>query len=177
MIAPGTSLRELAFLVATALRDAGETAVLTGGGAATIYSEAAYQSRDLDFVWTMRSALGRVPAAPILALGFRPDRGGYAHPDSPYTLEFPPGPLAIGDELVTAWEVLEDGAGRVLPILSPTDSVRDRLAHLIHYRDFRGLEQALLVARGQTVDLARIEAWCRREGGDREWETFRSRLG
>ena len=53
-----TSLRELAFIVCTALDRKGATAVLTGGGAATIYSAEAYKSRDLDFVLSFGGEVG-----------------------------------------------------------------------------------------------------------------------
>lgn len=38
MIGPTTTLRELAFMVCTALHDAGTTAILSGGGAASAQS-------------------------------------------------------------------------------------------------------------------------------------------
>ena len=51
-----TSLAELALIVCTALERVGQTAILTGGGAATFYAPEAYQSRDLDFVFEFWSA-------------------------------------------------------------------------------------------------------------------------
>lgn len=44
---------------ATALTEAGVTAVLTGGSAATFYAPHAYQSGDLDFVVTMPDDEGK----------------------------------------------------------------------------------------------------------------------
>lgn len=44
------TLVEIAAIVSDALTTAGITAVLTGGGVVTIYSENEYQSDDLDFI-------------------------------------------------------------------------------------------------------------------------------
>jgi len=44
------SLKELASIVSTALENAGIDAVLTGGGAVSIYSDNNYESYDLDFI-------------------------------------------------------------------------------------------------------------------------------
>lgn len=175
-ITRGTSLRELAFLVGDALYGVGETAVLSGGGAAAIYSEGAYMSRDLDFVFAMHSVVGRVSSAPLVELGFVQRGGGYIHPDSDYTVEFPRGPLAIGEEIVTQWDTRTDDAGRILHILTPTDCVRDRLISFLHFNDYSALEQALAVARSQHVNLDGIQLWCAREGKPEKFDLFYHRL-
>ncbi len=99
-ITAATSLRELAFIVCTALDRTGETAVLSGGGAATIYSSDAYQSRDLDFILGFWSSFGAAKQ-PLIDLGFEEKNGIYRHPSSIFTVEFPSGPLAIGAEMIT----------------------------------------------------------------------------
>ena len=106
-IGPETTLRELAFIVCTALSEAGETAVLSGGGAATVYAPDAYQSKDLDFIFTFWSAIAKPSRTPIEALGFKQIHGTFHHEQSPFTLEFPAGPLAIGNEEILAWETLK----------------------------------------------------------------------
>ncbi len=176
-VGPGTSLREIAFFVSDAIARAGGTVVLSGGGAATIYSEAAYQSRDLDFVIALWAPDSRRRVAPIAALGFRAERGMYVHDHSPYTLEFLPHPLAIDQEVLTQWSTLEEN-GRRLNILTPTDCVRDRLASFLYDNDFSGLEQALLVAAAQreSVDLHAVERWCRTQGERAKGDLFLHRL-
>ncbi|MCC7433339.1 MAG: hypothetical protein IT363_01545 [Methanoregulaceae archaeon] len=134
MIGASTTLRELAFLVCTAFDDAGETVVLSGGGAATIYAPEAHQSRDLDFIFALWSVDGQVSDGPMRALGFAERGGTYGHPACPYTVEFPAGPLAVGDDSIDTWDTLEEGGNR-LHIISPTDCVRDRLAWFFYGRD------------------------------------------
>jgi len=51
----------------------------------------------------------------------------FRHPDMQYTVEFPASPLAIGQELVKEISEIETEYG-VLRLITPTDSVKDRLA-------------------------------------------------
>lgn len=169
------SLRELAFLVCTELDRTGTVAVLTGGGAATIYAPDAYQSRDLDFILNYR-AFPQVGSAAVLEqLGFQERGQVYRHADTPFTLEFPAGPLAIGAEVIENWDTLSDGNYQ-LHILSPTDCVRDRLAWFLFGNDYSALEQALAVARRHAVDLAIVRRWCEAEGEPAKFSLFLNRL-
>lgn len=173
LIQPDTSLRELAFEVCDALHRHGVVAVLSGGGAATLYSDEQYLSKDLDFILTYHG--GSKSEKPLIDLGFELVGQSYRHPATPFFVEFPDGPLSVGDDLITDWATLVDH-GRTLHIISPTDSVRDRLAAYLHWNDANSLEVALAVARRQTIDLALVEDWCRREGRPERFETFRRRL-
>lgn len=170
-----TTLPDLAFIVCTALHNAGETAVLTGGGAATVYAPQAIQSRDLDFVFTFWSTLGGVSHAPLTEIGFYLNGSTYSHAATQYTLDFPMGPLAIGDEEIQNWDTLEKEE-YVLHILSPTDSARDRLSAYYHWNDFSSLEQALAIGGRFDLDLELIERWSIREGHFEKFNNFRLRL-
>jgi hypothetical protein len=174
-IGPNTTLPEFAFIVCTALPEAGTIAVLSGGGAATVYAPDAYQSRDLDFVLGFWSALAGEPEAPLTQLGFQGIGGTYHHPLTQFTVEFPAGPLAVGNETITHWSTLHEGA-RVLHILSPTDCVRDRLAWFMFSNDYSALDQALAVAKRHPVDLVAVRQWCKVEGELKKYEVFESRL-
>ena len=142
MITVGATLTDVAFHVCTALHHHGITAVLTGGSAATFYAPDAYQSRDLDFVITAWVPDGE---RALIAAGFRRERDCYVHPDSPYPVEFPRGPLAVADDLITAWNTVRRD-NELVHVLTPTDSVRDRLAAFLFWNDWSGLELALAVA-------------------------------
>lgn len=175
MITPGTSLRELAFIVCSALAADGTTAILSGGGAATVYAPEAYQSRDLDFIFEFWSTTDRPSAQPLFDLGFVSDGQSYSHPETHLTVEFPTGPLAIGEEQITSWDTLREG-DLLLHILSPTDCVRDRLAWFLFNNDFSSLEQILAVAQLHPIDLGVIERWCQSEGEPQKFEIFADRL-
>jgi hypothetical protein len=171
-----SSLREVAFTVCSALEDSGTTAVLTGGGAAAVWAPEAIQSLDLDFILV---AANRERGPGILEkLGYQLENDRYVHPANPLFLEFPPGPLTIGGEIVTDFKTVREG-NRVLHLLAPTDSCRDRLAGFLFWSDRGSLAQALAVARarGKEVDLQRIEAWCEAEGQADRFQEFARALG
>lgn len=173
MIQRASSLADVAFAVCTALDRKGYQAVLTGGSAATYYAPEAYQSGDLDFVLTLRGADGE---AALTALGFVKSADFYRHPRTHFLLEFPPGPLAVGEDMIRHWSTVRRGE-ELLHVLTPTDSCRDRLASYLFWNDFSGLEQALAVfrARSGEVDQGIIKDWCRREGHTEKFHLFSSR--
>ncbi len=159
-----SSLREVAFAVCTALDRVGVTAVLTGGGAATLYAPEAIQSYDS-------------PAQALEALGFRREGHDYRHRSSRFQLEFPVGPLAIGDERIERWSSLREGGG-ILHVITATDSCRDRLAAFFHFHDRSALDQACSVyaAAKRQVDLKQIRAWSKNEGKLEAFEEFARRI-
>jgi hypothetical protein len=173
VITEASSLTEVAFAVCTVLDAAGFTVVLTGGSAATFYAPDAYQSRDLDFVIGFR---GTGAEQALATIGYVPVDDHYEHAASPFPIEFPPGPLMIGDDHITSWKTVRRGQ-QVLHVLSPTDTCRDRLAQYLFWNDFAGLEQALFVvaARRAEVDFDAIRAWCAREGHEEKYELFARR--
>lgn len=174
MISKNSSLIDIAFEVSTALNDVGITAVLTGGSAATYYAPHAYQSADLDFVITFRGNQKGEEA--LSRLGYIRTNDYYKHPDSKFPLEFPPGPLAIGDDQVESWDTVKRNE-LLLHILSPTDCCRDRLCAFLFWNDFSGLEQALAVYQTQKsgINLEVIEQWCERENSTQKYELFLAR--
>ena len=173
------SRAELAGYLCSVLESEGTQVVLTGGSCVSIYSEEAYVSRDIDFV-DVSYASGRKIKQVLKALGFMPPTAGrryYEHADCEYSVEFPSAPLAIGSQQIPFDETTELQTGKgALRLLSPTDCVKDRLSHYCHWHDFQGMEQALLVARRQPVDLVEIRRWLVSEGFEYVDREFRQRL-
>ena len=168
------SAEELAGLVCAELGRAGITVTLTGGACVAIWAAGEYVSKDLDFIEEGPVPRGRIRAV-LEALGFTEQQRYFVHPDTEFFVEFPTGPLMVGDTRVeeVAWR--ETGAGK-LRLLSPTDCVKDRLAAFYHWNDRQALEQALLVARAQAVDRADIERWSRQEGAQAKYQVFAAAL-
>jgi hypothetical protein len=108
-------------------------------------------------------------------MGFAEERRYFRHPGTELVVEYPPGPLAIGEEQIRAVKELETENG-TLKLLSPTDCVKDRLAWFYHYSDPECLQQAVLVANKQVVDLDEIERWSAGEGHAEEFARIESRL-
>jgi hypothetical protein len=168
----GSSFEEIAFEVCSALDAAGVLVVLSGGGAASIYAPRAHVTQDLDFVLA-RELFGVPNDAPLRELGFVMSRarGIYEHPDIPYTLEILEGPLAVGEETLAVWETRRKG-DLVLHIVRPIDSVKDRLAAAIHFKDLNSARQAAEIAKLHAIDLDAVRDWCESEGGSNAFALF-----
>lgn len=171
-----TPAKELAALVSTALRKHGINAVLTGGACVTIFSMNEYQSSDLDFVSLSVEYEPKKVTEAMAEIDYRlASKGHYENPRSDYIVEFIPPPLSIGSEPVKNTIDLKTKSG-TLTLLSPTDCVKDRLAAYYHWNDPQSLEQALMVAKKQTVDLKEIKRWSKVEGHAEKFEKFLDRM-
>ena len=151
---------------------------LSGGGAVALYSDNEYLSCDLDFVSSARLAAIRDAIGP---LGFRRVAGArqFEHPETPYYVEFPPGPLAFGDTAFSDDEaaVLQTVYGPVR-IVTPIQILMDRLAAYVHWKDNQSFDQAVMVARRQSVDWRALYEWARRDGiADSVIDKLRGQVG
>jgi hypothetical protein len=164
------SAEELAGLVCHTLQSAGIVVTLTGGACVAIWSRGQYVSDDLDFIEDGPVPRSRVRDA-LQPLGFRPRGRHFVHPDTPFFVEFPTGPLMVGDEPVQAVTERKTSAGK-LRLLSPTDCVKDRLAAYFHWND----RQALLVAKAQKISLSDLRRWAQSERSEEKFAVFRQRL-
>ena len=169
-----STLADVAAAVADALHRAGIVAVLTGGACATFYSDGVYQSHDLDFIVRSGGTRRSLDEA-MAAIGFARQHDRYVHPASPFFVEFPRGPLAIGDDVEITPVTIAVGRGRTLA-LSPTDACRDRLAAFYYWIDRQSLQVAVTIARRQRVDLTSIERWSVREGQADKFQEFKREL-
>lgn len=172
IISRESTQEEVAAAVCDALSRAGISVVLSGGSVVSIYSENEYASYDLDFI---PIGLARKVDAVMTALGFYKEGPDWRHPETDFWVEFPPGPVQVGDAVVTEFAERRTPVG-VLRLLAPTECVMDRLAGYYHWDDAQCLDQALAVARRHPIDLERVEAWSAREGSRQKFRAFRERL-
>jgi hypothetical protein len=128
---------------------------------------------DLDFV---RIGLPRRVDGAMTELGFRKERQRHrTHPDTSFWVEILPGAAQVGDDVVRHFVERRTDHG-TLRILTPTDSVMDRLARYCHAGDEQGLQQAVAVAVANDVDLDRIQEWSKRERALQKFERLRTGL-
>ena len=169
-----SDLEQVATIVCTALEDSGISVVLSGGAAVSIYSENEYESYDLDFVPV---GLARRVDHVMASLGFEKQRRHWVHEKTRYWVEFPSGPVAIGEEIIHDFAERR-GASGVLRLLHPTECVMDRLTWFIHNADTQCLEQAVQVAMRHPIKLKRIERWAAAEApnGSVRLREFKARL-
>lgn len=108
-------------------------------------------------------------------LGFTMQGRYFRHDETDLYVEFPKGPPAIGNEPVKVFQDRKVSTG-ILRILSPTDCVKERLAGYFYFNDRQCLEQAILVALNNEVDLSEIERWSSSEGKSDLFLKFRLRF-
>jgi hypothetical protein len=169
-----SSLRDVAAAVGRALREGGFDAVLTGGACATIYSRGAYMSHDLDFIVRAGGSRAALDAA-LGVLGFKRVHDRYVHPATTFYVEFPRGPLSIGND--TNIRPVDLKIGRItITALSATDSCRDRLAAFYHWSDRQSLRSAVEIALRAPVSMTTIRRWSEREGAADKFAEFQAEL-
>ncbi|MBI5047905.1 MAG: nucleotidyltransferase [Deltaproteobacteria bacterium] len=165
-------IRELAAIVSEKLNEKGIDAVLVGGACVSIYTKNKYLSSDLDFI--THAAIKEVAAA-MSGLGFkRKTSRHFIRKDCHFFIEFVAPPAAIGDEPIKNLTKLKTKSGKVV-LLTSTDTVKDRLAAYYHWNDPQALEQALMVAKDQKVNIAEIKRWSAKEGHKERCKVFLDR--
>ena len=166
-------IKQLAALISVKLREHGIDAILVGGACVSIYTKNRYLSFDLDFV--THATLKEI--APVLAeVGFKRERSRhFIRSDCPFFIEFVAPPAAIGNEPIKDEAKLKTMTGTVV-MLTPTDSVKDRLAAYYHWNDPQALEQALMVAKAQKINLREVKRWSEKEEHAEKYREFLIRL-
>lgn len=157
-----TPIIELAGIIAEHLQGLGIDVVLVGGLAVEIYTENIYLTKDIDMVNTNYASSRQLNSA-MAQLGFAKKGRIYVHPTTDISVEFPTGPLSVGDEFITEVAVMQVAAGSI-PILQVSDVVKDRLAAYFHWRDRQSLVQALAILLKHPVALTSLKAFCDHEG-------------
>jgi hypothetical protein len=167
------SIKDLAAMVCKKLKEEDIDAVLVGGACVSIYTKNKYISYDLDFV--SHTSLKEISMV-LSDIGFRRESTRhFVRKDCPFYIEFVAPPLSIGSEPVKQRKKLKSRLGEII-LLTPTDSVKDRLAAFYHWNDSQALEQAVLVAKAQKISLSEIRRWSENEGHAEKYAAFLSLL-
>ncbi len=168
-----TTREELAAIVVKKLSEKKINVVLVGGAVVSIYTANKYESYDLDFI----SAADHNEITSAMAeIGFKPRGKDFFHPTSKFSVEFPSGPLGIGDDQPITPEGKINVDGVTITLLSPTQSVMDRLAWFFYSNDRQCLDQAVWVSEKHPVNLKRITDWAAREGQNEKLQIYLKRL-
>ncbi len=163
------SISELAAIVSEKLREKDIDSLVVGGACVSIYTRNRYQSSDIDFV--SHCTLKQISTA-LHELGFsRRQSRHFERNDCPFFIEFVSPPAAVGRERIRDTHELTTKFGNLI-LLSPTDCVKDRLAAFFHWNDLQCLEQALMVAQSQDIDMKEVRRWAIKEGYPDEYKIF-----
>jgi len=168
------TMEELAAFVCSELEKEGIETVLSGGSCVEIYSQGKYTSDDIDLIDRYNGGHTKIKNV-MIHMGFREHNRYFVHDDTSLFIEFPRGPLGVGDAPVHNIAEREEETG-ILKLLTPTDCIKDRLAAYFHWDDLQSLEQALWVAEKNEFDLASVKTWAKYEKENKKFEVFLTRL-
>lgn len=167
-------LKELGGFICDALIAKDIHVVLSGGSCVEIYSRGEYSSWDLDLINRYNEQYKKIRNV-MQKLGFTEHNKYFIHEDTKYFIEFPSGPLGVGDAPVEDIAEIDTEAG-VLRLLTPTDCIKDRLAAYYHWDDEQSLQQAVWVAEQNDYDLVSIKEWSLKERADEKFANFVKQL-
>lgn len=165
---------ELAAYICTHLQKHGIEVTLTGGSCVSIYSENEYLSWDLDFIES-HTTKRKFLAECLKEIGFYEENRYFKNKETEIFIEFPPGPLSIGNELVKDIITIETDTG-TLRIISPTECVKDRLAAYYFWNDHQSLDQAVLVSKFNNINIAEVKSWSIKEKEMEKFNVFLNKL-
>ncbi|MEA2104028.1 MAG: hypothetical protein U9P79_05215 [Candidatus Cloacimonadota bacterium] len=163
-------VKELGAFVSTHLKKCGIEVTLTGGSCVSIYSENRYVSMDLDFIedyYIKRTDLIEC----LSKINFYEENRYFKHKDTDLIVEFPAGPLSVGEEPIKDIITLHTDTGD-LKIISPTECVKDRLSAYYFWNDMQCFEQALLVAKFNEINFNEVKRWSRNEDEEEKYKIF-----
>jgi hypothetical protein len=161
---------EIAAYVQSHLRKKGITVILSGGATVSIYTSNKYVSADVDLVNVYFADRKKIKAA-MEEIGFHEESRYFTHPDTKHIVEFPPGPLSVGNDPITDIAEIKFTTG-ILRVISPTESVKDRLASYYFWNDQQSLDQAVLVAKNNRINIDEIKRWSQALGNMKEFKIF-----
>jgi hypothetical protein len=168
-------MEELAAYVCSKLGENNIETVLAGGSCVQIYSQGKYTSDDIDLIDRFNGGHTLIKKV-MLGMGFKEHNRYFVHDDTEWFIEFPRGPLGVGDAPVDDIATMEEETG-ILRLLTPTDCIKDRLAAYYHWDDPQSLEQAVWVAEKNRFDLTSIEQWSQKEQEMDKFNIFKQRIG
>jgi len=164
------NMKELGGYICDALILKDIQVVLSGGSCVEIYSRGEYTSYDLDLINQYNEQFKNIKVT-MYELGFTEYNRYFVHKDTELFVEFPSGPLGVGDAPIEDIAEIDTEAG-VLRLLTPTDCIKDRLAAYYHWDDEQCLQQAVWVAEQNEFDLDSIKEWSIKESSEDKFIVF-----
>lgn len=164
---------EFAAAIVSQLNKYNVSCVLVGGSCVSIYTKEKFVSDDLDFISPFSQS---IITKALTEIGFEKEGRYYIHPNSKFYVEFPSGPLAIGNRTSIKPEEIKVINGISINMLSPTQSVMDRLASWYHWSDRRSLLQAIEIAKNHIINFAEVEKCSAEEGEADKYQKFLEQL-
>ena len=162
-------IKKLSAIISEYLQKNDIEVILVGGACVSLYSNNKYTSYDIDLITD--SPIKKI--IPVLErLGFK-NTGGrlFKNPQCKFLIDFPAPPVSIGDEPLLKFNYLNTRFGTIC-LLTPTDCVKDRLAAYFFWNDLQSLDQAVMVAKRNKINMPNIKKWAEAQSEHKKYEIF-----
>jgi hypothetical protein len=104
----------------------------------------------------------------MLSMGFKKVDGRYyKYEHNPNYIEFPTGPVSLGNEFPKKFDELKTLVG-TLVLLTPTDCIKDRLCAYVYHGGQECFQQAIAVAHLNSIDFENLKIWAKNESKEME---------
>ena len=161
------TLEETASYICTKLKENGIDVVLSGGSCMEIYTHKNFSSYDIDFIANPSYTSKKIELT-MLSMGFKKVDGRYyKYEHNPNYIEFPTGPVSLGNEFPKKFDELKTLVG-TLVLLTPTDCIKDRLCAYVYHGGQECFQQAIAVAHLNSIDFDNLRNWAKNESKDME---------
>lgn len=156
------SLEETAAFICSKLKEHGIDVVLSGGSCMEIYTKSNFSSYDIDFIPSPGVTSKQIDKI-MKELGFEktPPRY-YKHTNNPNYIEFPTGPVTLGNDITKEFAKLKTHVG-TLTLLTATDCIKDRLCALVYHGGEECYSQAVAVAHLNEINKDNLYEWAKKE--------------
>jgi len=162
-------IKEFAAIISSHLKKNDIEVVLVGGACVSIYSNNKYLSHDIDLITDtpIREVSQVLKDLDFVNIGSRL----FENPKCRFIIDFPAPPVSIGDTPIRKFNSLKTRLGTI-QLLTPTDCVKDRLAAYYFWNDQQSLDQAIMVAKHNKVNLSEVKEWSKKYDGLEKYEVF-----
>jgi len=156
------TLEDTAAYICTKLKENGIDVVLSGGSCMEIYTHKNFSSYDIDFIANPSYTAKKISEV-MLSIGFnKVDGRYYKYENNPNYIEFPTGPVSLGNEFPKKFDELKTLVG-TLVLLTPTDCIKDRLCAYVYHGGNECFQQAMAVAHLNEIDINNLKKWAKNE--------------
>ena len=156
------TLEETAAYICEKLKEKNIDVVLSGGSCMEIYTQSNFSSYDIDFI-PNPSVTSKQIEKTMFELGFEKTNSRYyKYENNPNYIEFPTGPVSLGNHLTKEFSELKTHVG-TLKLLTPTDCIKDRLCALVYHGGEECFNQAIAVAHLNIINKENLLDWANNE--------------
>jgi hypothetical protein len=155
----------LAAFLSRIFKKRGMDFILVGGATVQFYTQAQYQTGDIDVI--LRGDTKEVVEEIMHSLGFKrvTNYRQFENPLFRFSVEFPPAPIEIGNRTITKVVSVETPEGP-LDMLRIEDILMDRIIAGVEWKDPQSIEQAKLLwqLNRKRIDLDYLLDFAKKEG-------------